>query len=74
MHYNPIGLLREDIMPCRENDVVAVRHVMQTADDPVIEHGLVSHPITVCEERISTLLIVGYHLTADLHLAHCPWK
>lgn len=47
------------------NDVVSVAHVMESADHSIIEHCFMSHAVTVTKERISSLLVIGYHALTD---------
>ena len=63
-----VGTLFKMMTTCHYNYVVTVAHVMKPADDSIIEHGFMSHSITVTKERISSLLVIGYHsLTDRLH-------
>lgn len=63
-----VGTLFKMMTTCHNNYVVTVAHVMQPADDSIIEHGFMSHAVAVTEERISPLLVIGYHsLTYRLH-------
>lgn len=50
-----------------DNYVVPVAHVVEPADHPIIEHGFMSHPVTVTKERIPSLLVIGYHAFTDRH-------
>lgn len=63
-----VGTLFQMMTTCHYNYVVPVAHMMETTDNSIIEHCFVAHPVTVTKERISPLLVIGYHsLTYSLH-------
>jgi hypothetical protein len=63
-----VGSLLQMMTSGNYYDVVSVAHVMQTADNSIIEHCFMSHAVTVTKERIPPLLVIGYHsLTDHLH-------
>ena len=59
-----VGLLHQVILLGTEDYVVAIGHVMQTADDAIREHCFVSHYVAIGEEGIPPLFVVGYHAFA----------
>jgi hypothetical protein len=44
---------------CKQNDVIAVAHVVQSAYFERSEVGAVAYLVTVCEERLNALLVNG---------------
>ena len=55
-----------------DNDVVPVAHVVEPADHSIIEYRFMSHTVAVTEERISSLLVIGYHALTDRHHQQVP--
>ena len=67
VHY-VVGSLLQMMTSGNYHNVVSVAHMMESADYSIIEHCFMSHPIAVTKERISPLLVIGYHaLTDPLH-------
>lgn len=64
---NMVGSLLKMMTTGNYNNVVTVAHVMEAADNSIIEHGFVSHAVTVTKERIPPLLVIGYHALTDRH-------
>lgn len=62
-----VGTLFKMMTTCHYNYVVTVAHVVESADDSIIEHGLMSHSVTVTKERIPPLLVIGYHALTYRH-------
>lgn len=62
-----VGTLFQMMTSGNYNNVVPVAHVMEPADNTIIEHRFVTHAVTVTKERISPLLVIGYHPSTDRH-------
>lgn len=64
-----VGTLFKMMTTCHYNYVVTVAHMMEPAHHSIIKHGFMSHAVTVTKERISPLLVIGYHaFTYRYHL------
>ena len=64
VHY-VVGSLLQMMTSGNNHNVVSVAHMMESADHSIIEHCFMSHPVAVLEERISPLLVIGYHSFTD---------
>lgn len=62
-----VGTLFKMMTTCHYNYVVTVAHVMQPADNSIIEHGFMSHSVPITKERIPSLLVIGNHALTDRH-------
>lgn len=62
---NVISSLFQMMATCYDDDVVTITHMMESADDTITKHSFVTQSITVYEERVSSLLIIGYHSFTD---------
>ena len=69
---NVVGSLLEMMTTRHDNYVVTVAHVVEPADNSIIEHCFMSHSISVTKERISSLLVIGYHALTDRHHLQVP--
>lgn len=64
---NVVGSLLQMMTTGNYNNIVSVAHMMETADNSIIKYGFMSHAVTVTKERISPLLVIGYHSLTDRH-------
>lgn len=62
-----VGTLFKMMTTCHYNYVVTVAHVVEPTDDSIIKYRFMSHSVTVTKERISPLLVIGYHAFTYLH-------
>ena len=72
MHDYMIGLLLEFISACSQDDVVTIGHVMKSTHNTISKHSLMPDTVSVCEKRVSALLVVEYHPFTYYRLVHCP--
>ena len=71
MYRDVVGFLLHVVSLGDYNNVVSVRHMMQPTNHTVSEYSLMANSVPVYEKRISTLLIVVYHLNANCcHSGH----
>lgn len=69
---NVVGSLLQMMTTGNYNDVVPVAHVVEPADNSIIEYSFMSHSVAVTKERISPLLVIGYHAFTDRHHQQVP--
>lgn len=70
MYDNVVSLLRQCHIDSRNHDVVTIRHVMQPAYHTIGQDAFMTQSIAVMKERISALLIIGYHSGVNVALLH----
>lgn len=59
-----VSFLCEQVTLGTKDDIIAVAHVMQTANGTISEHGFMLYSVAIGEKGIPSLLIIGYHSDA----------
>lgn len=54
-----------------DSDVITITHVVEPAYNTIGQNCFVSQSVAIHEERVSALLIVGYHARANLAVHRC---
>lgn len=66
-----VRLLCEYVVGRADSDVITIAHVVEPAYNTIGQYRFVSHSVAIHEERVASLLIVGYHSWANLAVHHC---
>ena len=70
MSDNVVRFLNERVVGGTYGDVVTIAHVMEPAYCTIGQNCFVSQSVAIHEERVASLLIVGYHARANLVVHH----